>query len=288
MVAEHSTLRVTAEPFIPQKTLTGTPFQNHKEDEFLTPSKSYRLRELSPEEIASKSLRPSPVRAKKQPFSPIALFDSPLPNPLNPNQLRVGRNSCSKIHCKRCAYREQQKGGQTRRELEFQKDHDENCSFVDLPETPIKPSEPSSSPVTPVPEPTLPKPPPRRKVLSTLPSHPEVPSPSSKTKPSSLFTPSVTNTVVSSPASPVITHSPIATERVATPAITLTSTPQQQQPPHQQRLRAGLLVLVAVLLILLLVQRYGIVKSAPRIIAAAVMALCTAIFLGPTMVASRR
>jgi len=277
-----------------KKTLTGTSFQTQKEagGEFSTPSKQYRLRELSPEEIASKSLRPSPVRSKKQPFSPIALFDSPLPNPLNPNQLRVGRNSCSKIHCKRCAYREQQKGGQTRRELEFQKDHDENCSFLDLPETPLKTSEPSSSPVTPVTEPTLPKPPRRKGLLSTLPSYPEVPSPKSKTKPSSpIIPPSVTSTVVSSPPySPVITHSPIATELRESPAVIVPSTPPQQLQPQQQqqRLRAGLLLLVALLLVILLVQRNGIVKSAPRIIVAAVMALGTAILLGPTMVASRR
>jgi len=281
MVAEHSTLRVTAEPFIPQKTVGGaTPLKNTTKGgpEFVTPSKQYRLREMSPEEIASKSIRPSPVR-QKHTFSPIALFDSPLPNPNNPNQVRVGRNSCSKLHCKRCAYREQQlaKGGATRRELEFQKEHDENCSFAsDMPETPLKAPEPIVTTVSgPLPE--LPRPPQRRKV-ATAPAAVPTSLPSISSPPSERVT--STPATRTSPPNPTVTAPPI--EVVEMPRVVLHS-----NPPQQQRLRAGLLILVALLLVLLLVQRNGIWKSVLRTLAAAVVALGTAVFLGP-MVASTR
>jgi len=316
MVAEHSTLRVTAEPFIPQKVVGGeeagatpikragvTPFRGviggftplkSKEvgGEFATPSKQYRLRELSPEEIASKAIRPSPIRPKKA-FSPVALFESPLKSVSTP--LRGSRNTCSKLHCKRCAYREQQQAKDVpRNELDFQKEHDVNCSFagVETPETPLKTQDQqlTLSPIASVkphivaPIPELPKPPQRRKV--STPVVPETTSPtttSNNTKTSPRPSDRVTHTTSTIPTS----SSSSETSKSVSPMSSTTSVNKEAHAPSsQQHLRAGLLILVAMLLVLLLVQRNGLWKSGLRALVATVVAFGTAVYLGPA-VASR-
>lgn len=315
MVAEHSTLRVTAEPFIPQKVVGGegsissiqraekvvtpfrgvvgsfTPLKNKETNtEFATPPKQYRLRELSPEEIAAKAIRPSPVRPKK-PFSPVALFESPL----SKNVTRANRNSCSKLHCKRCAYREQQmaKGG-PRKELEFQKEHDENCSFagMETPETPSKTQDQQAvlsplitvKPQIPVPE--LPKP--QRRNVSVPTISEAITTSSNNIETSPLPSDRVMHTNVVSSASEASRPQNFASPKSDSSFVTSVNQTENGAPSSQQQLRAGLLMLVAVLLMLLLVQRNGVWKSVLRTFAAVLVALGTSIFLGPSLATRRQ